>query len=742
MKIIQLIALLITLISTSFWGVELHSQDKGQLKFYERIYGEDDNDFDVMTANGKWADAAAVILCEKMHISIQTYSFKVGKPVEINGIVRRRVLIQNKSNLEDFTQYYFQKGETVGLKVVKPNGAEKEVDLSDAIEVKSEVPSFYKRRYIKSSYFKIAIPDLEVGDILEYYNIFRYDDSPMVNYEGLFCQEYPILKMELTFDLSKIGRAYFNTFNTENKFQITEGGGKNKKGKDKKNVNRLRIVEHDIEARPEDRFLNGYAYLPYFKLCVYSNTDLFPFLEKGDKLQNTFSLSDNSILNLFDGATKQQVKSLEKTIEKDMGVKEREFLPEAFFYSCRYLWNGTSSPNYYLNQVAVNNVDADALFSSSVNELSSEFFISHFSKYLERNKFEHDFIVVVPNSIGNIENVMSPGSAYYGIYVKEIDQIFWAINNHRNDYERPLALAEGGNGYRYKVYGPIGKKIKKIKDPIPENFVLPAIQSNQAGEASYLNVIVNDSLQNICITDSTIVKGVFKEYNYSFLPKFQRFIYSDYLDMYENKEVENARYFLFGKGLFSPIKYRPVNFQLKEKSKNIQKETFENDIKSSFATEKIELLDYEIIETGRTFHQNNMIVKSEFVLEDFLNKAGPNYILDAGKLIGGQRNLTDEEKEQRERDADLGFSKQFENHIQINIPEGYSVKGYDQFNVEVNNDYIHFISTAELEGQQLKIYTMKDYKNAIVPIDGWKDLVEGLEAAYNLSQKKLILSKK
>jgi len=716
---------------------QLNAQNKKQIKFYNRIYGEDDNDFEVLTADGKWPEASAIILCDKTHFSL-TKSL-VG--IEINGIIRRRVLIQDKVNLEDFATYYFQDGETVGLKVVKPNGSEIEIDLKDAIEVVREVPSFYKRKYLKSSYFKIAIANLEVGDILEYYNVFKYSDSFSAYYEDLFAEEYPVLKKEITFDLSMVDRAYFNTYNTDTKFEVIKGGGKNRKGKDKKSVNRLRIVEHDIEPRPEDQFLNEYLVMPHFRLSVFTFMRKFPSLKKGDQLQDRYDISDNVILQQFQEIDKKQSKDFRKTIFDKMGVQERKYFPEAFFYACRYFWNSGFTPNYFLYLVGDRKMDVESVFGQSVGDLNSTYFISYFSDFLGKNDFEHDILVVVPNSVGDENTVVTPGNAYYGIYVNEVDQIFWSTNNHRHDREVPFGLVGGATGYRFNVFGKDGKKIKKIKDPIAKKFVLPPLKSSETAEVTYINMTIDENMKDLSVSDSTVVKGPYKNYYYFLLPKYMEFIFNDHLDMYENEDVKETKkrsfiYFNTGK-----TDYQKIDRELKNKSIEYQEEAFENNIKATYSIDEVELLDYNLLETGRTFHSRDMVFKTKYNLKDYIKKAGPNYILNAGGLIGGQKKLTDDEMKARSEDADMGFAKQFENHIEIKIPEGYTVKGIENLNVNIDNENMKFESVVTFENQVLNIYTLKEYKKEMVAKESWDKLVEVLETAYDFSQKKLILSK-
>lgn len=53
-----------------------------------------------------------------------------------------------------------------------------------------------------------------------------------------------------------------------------------------------------------------------------------------------------------------------------------------------------------------------------------------------------------------------------------------------------------------------------------------------------------------------------------------------------------------------------------------------------------------------------------------------------------------------------------------------------------------FVSSAIFDNQVLKIHSIKDIIKHTVLVQDWNDVIEVLEAAYNFSQKKLIISKR
>jgi len=95
---------------------------------------------------------------------------------------------------------------------------------------------------------------------------------------------------------------------------------------------------------------------------------------------------------------------------------------------------------------------------------------------------------------------------------------------------------------------------------------------------------------------------------------------------------------------------------------------------------------------------------------------GPNYVLDAGRL-----------------------AKTIINNITITIPSEMSAEGLDALNFEIDHEQGSFISEATLNGNKIIITTCKIYKKQHMEVEEWSNLVEMLEAAYNFTQKKIVL---
>jgi hypothetical protein len=75
------------------------------------------------------------------------------------------------------------------------------------------------------------------------------------------------------------------------------------------------------------------------------------------------------------------------------------------------------------------------------------------------------------------------------------------------------------------------------------------------------------------------------------------------------------------------------------------------------------------------------------------------------------------------------------------VPDGYSVKGLESLNRQVDNTCGTFVSTAVVEGNNLILDVKKIYKNGHFETGDWPQMVAVIDAAYNFSQAKIILKK-
>lgn len=144
-----------------------------------------------------------------------------------------------------------------GARVHKPDGTVVDVDVNDAVEISDG------RKGGKNKIFKLAIPGLEVGDVLEYFNYAEYMDEggDINNIDLIFCDRYPIVNRLITGRFDPDLTIEFHGYN----------GAGNPEGGKQKDDNTTRLRLQDVPAVSFDKFLYSQRQLPFLRLNVINN---------------------------------------------------------------------------------------------------------------------------------------------------------------------------------------------------------------------------------------------------------------------------------------------------------------------------------------------------------------------------------------------------------------------------------------------------------------------------------------
>ena len=133
--------------------------------------------------------------------------------------------------------------------------------------------------------------------------------------------------------------------------------------------------------------------------------------------------------------------------------------------------------------------------------------------------------------------------------------------------------------------------------------------------------------------------------------------------------------------------------------------------------------------------------KMSSTVPGLVQKAGPNYLLNAGMLVGAQKEI-DEKDKTRNIDVFMNSPRSYHNEITFEIPEGYTVEGLEKLTFNVDNETGGFTSSAQVGADgTLKIKTKKWYAHQHEKAENWPKMLEFLEAAYDFTQTKVLLKK-
>ena len=708
----------------------LFAQKKKVQEIKDFFWGATDQYKEAVDIPAKWEKESAVVIYQEFNYQYEGTT----RSVDYSESTRRRVKLLDKSSVEAYSEFSFAerfkvtkgfsgKGGRVfaGVKVIKSSGKETEIDLEDAVEVKSDQQETLK---------KIAIPDLEVGDIIDYYyyiyepfiSIGEYIFEPIIS---PLSGTYPVMKQKLEF---QVGKDFFINFNSYN-------GAPDLRIKDASNKKRVvySLVDEDREKEEGLRWFYPRRVEPIVKFqVVYARKSRLErsaeaFL--GEKERVKKRVSKQEVLEYFQDRYHfgYDTKALGRYL-KEKGIaksKPRKMIREAYYYTRYDRLISKIEPILFLQEGYIS-----LLPMSYGNFLDDDSFVSVFGSFLKEYDFDFDIIAAVPRTISRLEELLLR------------DEISLLI---RVNLKEPLYISRFGLHTRFNEIPEELEGTAAYEMKLDSKYKLTTISACQIPSSSHEDNR-SETLTEVRFSDEDqsrlLIKRQSTHTGHNKTRIQNELIYPyDYLDE-EYQYFGNTSY-LERAGLKKKAKEK-VRVKLAAKrnlEKEKQLEAFEENAKSDMDLPIKSYDTYELQQLGRLGSEGAFAFQESFELEGLVKRAGKNYLFEAGKLIGGQVALREEEI-QRSQDIYMPFPRSFVNEIKVELPEGFTVEGLENLHKKVENATGGFVSTTELDGQTLKIHTLKYYKNNFEKTENWPLMVDFLEASYKFTQEKVLLKRK
>jgi hypothetical protein len=675
------------------------------------VLNNTDADFNTDAAPDKWNVESGIILAQKTSFSFD----KDANKLAVYEMTRRRIKLQDRDAVNTYSSIYFRIGSSrdgAAITIIKANGAKQEVSLRNAIYVEnnSDVPPIFLpyigkvNTYIDKSkssviYYKLAVPDLDPGDIIDYATIF-YDDNTVkkmnyIEFDPIYfvCnREYPVLVQK--FSIETDDKSFVSSKSLNGAPEFKESG----------NGNILYTWEDRNRDKMSDtRWVNHFAQVPFIKFqIVFSRQENRSDLFIGDKGELKRNLSPEELA--------KKVNSMHSRMSEN------------------YLLNGI---NYYLKQINASDLRDDEYVQKLYyiirhigpvrgGGMSSESFAYCMMEKLDAKKIPYELIVTAPYTLS------APGDI---IFRSEPE---WLIRVKGKFIFNPTAFS---NPYDFKedFLNTPAYIIKLGKTPTASPITIDNNTPEQNSTTNSLEASVDTATGNLQVTAKRTATGISKvSYN------IQGLAYTTALDDdYRSYGGEDDI-----RGNLKGVALEQYEDRLRERKKEDKekklefmkaryKEDFDNIDKYS---------EFVLHSDGRSWKKQELSYSSKFELRDMVMKAGDNILVNIPGLIGDQFYVNPDERK-REYDAHMGNPRTIKNEITFNIPAGYKAVGVNNLNSSVENEAGYFKVKATVENNQLKILTMKVYKQIYVKKENWNKLLEFIDAAFNFSQKKILLKK-
>jgi hypothetical protein len=631
------------------------------------------------------------------------------------------VLLQDKNAIEKFAEFYFQNSETTVLTQIKKNGQEIDIDLKDAVKVTTEVPYIYSGRFQSSESSKLAIANLEIGDILDFTSIYNDIYTNRISYSDVLSASVPVLFQNLIFDVRNDFDIYRNTFNTTSKFKLTKSKGHNYDGKLDDEMNRFELEVGRLEAQKDEPWTNTYEIEPLVKFMAIPSADK-PYHSRKDlgiikdqlviddlvkQFLRDSEINDPYLTSLI-GLWQTEIKQLKLTNKNDIAN------------ACYYYLRDKLMMLSYAPQNAVNNVKNfgytyEKIYHGYNNAIDEQFFLGTFSKLLYQFYIDAEVVGVVPNIFGDPSNALTFGEVYFGIYVPSSNSYYWPPDRDKTHLDFPKALLAGGKGKALNL-------VDVKKDVKGKNIEIAPSKSDDNKDENVLSIKINAD-NSLAVTQKTSTSGYLKSNFFGLIEQFGDNLYNDFLLMYKDPDIANQLQD-YDKQLQKNKKGIYLDF-LNKSDANLT----ENVAKWIEGKGRKTTVDsFEIINSGRTFIKPDHEIELDYKLDGMVKKLGPNLIFDVGMLIESQIQMDEKYKTNRIANIVLGNPRIFKYTIDVTLPEGYYAEGIENLVKSKDNAYLSFVSTAVQEGSQLKITTLKKYKQHFATKENW--------AAINFHRKR------
>jgi hypothetical protein len=713
-----------------------YNQKAAEIK--KTIWEKQNPIFDSNAVPEKYNNESAVVLArsfDMQRISGGKFKFMVITAASIpltnkTTTWREKIKINDKAALDDYSTLEYdkiidktvsffymnvkdKKEVFVGVKIIKPTGKEIIVNTSE------EVILANNKKNDKSG--KLAIPDLQVGDILDYYistiQVKEGEQDEADNrYTFLLAGEYPILNYTYKFQYSKKLNVFYLSVNGAPKEVVTT------------NTDKDQIVTYsgkDIPKYKSEIWSSPYRDLPYF--CISSS------------FQNKFNefLSGNSLASLTKVDPKlsrldNYINNYEATFNTRFVYKD-DFLQDHtkdYFKSSKAFKN---APLDSVLKVLYNTWKYTSFFSYKDFDVKSINFRSANTKANTRRvcralcdmKIPHDILVVSSRFANSLNDVFENEDWQTLIRVNGPSPVYLCFNNVNTGYnEIPIEF----QGEKAIVLTPKRRGDYNF-DFTSSETTIPSSKQEDNTLIEILNVnFIKDDMQKL------LIKRNVKENGFMRLSDQLNLCYIEDIDREITKAMNGAEL----KDRFSDKKqYNEVQLAINNGRKDI-KTNFITELTDQFDQEPKNVTDYKIIKSG--ILNAELEYESNFTMENFVKKAGSNYILDIGKLIGKISKVKEEEKV-RITNIYMPGARSLSYNINIDIPSDYKLSGIADLNANITNSFGSFNVISRLDSQKLIVDVKRVYSQAFIDKKDWNEVTRLIDAAGNFFEQKVLFEK-
>lgn len=712
-KVIRVVfsILLVQLLTLSVNADEKADYLKLAQKVRQEVWSSTPADFQKRTVPDRYKNASAVILSYYRELSTDYYrkatadlvlNLRLTRQIDCTDMERMLIQINDKKALKDYSEFtfktksrkwtwgYHHKTQTVlGIRVIKKNGNVQEVSLDDYVDVK-------EGKNDKDLSQKIAVPGLEVGDCIDVFSLDQIDtqEQQLDPFYFVLRQDEPVLYTKVHCVLDQSLATVYRTMNGAPDFTQTTDKDKNAvldMVMDKPMDAESSIWYNPLEQSP---FIEMYITPTKSKVAVVEkamrqkgvrgNPDVTPILQDDWKLLK----SNVSKGGYSPAGLPSTYKSVFKSAKKEgMSAEEKADRIYSFEYIC---W-GSSQRAF--------NTGANFLRKLGVElemGITTPFGALPVDKLINYNSTTWFFRLKGTNLY------YFPGT--YPKVASEIPYIYQGRKAYMQDSEEqitiPVSQAEDNKSVTDMVVKLDGTKLDISR------------KVTYSGEQKMYG-------QSLVSPDNTL-------FGSSQLEAYWRYLKYDDKDPYScytKKETAEL------KGAFNEFRKNAID-------------PFKAEISSYHDGDPVQVGGYGVDCVGIRRDSSNFVYHVDYVMDGMVKRAGNNYLLSVGKLIGSSLKL---EGKDRERIDDVWRKMAFvdEWNIEIPLPQGYKVsaEALKKIETSVVNECGEFTVRATAGNESVKVYVRKCFAHRVEPVSNWSKLLALVDACSAFADKQMVIAK-
>lgn len=713
---IKVIRVVFSILLVQLFTLSVNADEKADYlklaqKVRQEVWSSTPADFQKRTVPDRYKNASAVILSYYRELSTDYYrkatadlvlNLRLTRQIDCTDMERMLIQINDKKALKDYSEFtfktksrkwtwgYHHKTQTVlGIRVIKKNGNVQEVSLDDYVDVK-------EGKNDKDLSQKIAVPGLEVGDCIDVFSLDQIDtqEQQLDPFYFVLRQDEPVLYTKVHCVLDQNLATVYRTMNGAPDFTQTTDKDKNAvldMVMDKPIDAESSIWYNSLEQSP---FIEMYITPTKAKVAVVEkamrqkgvrgNPDVTPILQDDWKLLKSYvSKGGYSPAGL-----PSTYKSVFKSAKKE-GMSAEEKADR--IYSFEYVSSGSS-------QRAFNTV----------------------ANYLRKLGVEIEMGITTPFGALPVDKLINYNSTSWFFRLKGTDVYYFPGTYPKVASEIPY-IYQGRKAYMQDSEEQITIPVSQAEDNKSVNDMVVKLDGTKLDISRKVTYSGEQKMygQSLVSPDNTL-------FGSSQLEAYWRYLKYDDKDPYScYTKKESAEL----KGAFNEFRKNAID-------------PFKAEISSYHDADPVQVGGYGVDCVGIRRDSSNFVYHVDYVMDGMVKRAGNNYLLSVGKLIGSSLKL---EGKDRERIDDVWRKMAFvdEWNIEIPLPKGYKVsaEALKKIETSVANECGEFTVKATAGNESVKVYVRKCFAHRVEPVSNWSKLLALVDACSAFTDKQMVIAK-